>query len=587
MSRPQTVIEASWEVVNKVGGINTVVRTKAALLTQEYKQYLLVGPLFPGRKSVEFSEQPPPEHIRTVFEELRQEGIECVYGTWKIDGSPQCVLINATQSHVNLDHIKGVLWERFGIDSLRAAYDFDEPLRWSWAVGRFIELVQASDDNPIVAQFHEWMSGLGLLYLRLNECRTRTVFTTHATMLGRTISANTDINLYESLEELDFAQLAQDLHVAEKYTTEVACAQECHVFTTVSQITGEEAKYILKRTPDVLLFNGIHGASYPSLEKMGPLHAQSRERIRDFFNYYFFSHYTFDVEQSLTFFVSGRYEYRNKGLDVLTHALEKLNHHLKSQGQSKTVVVFFFIPQDTHGIKNEVLEERNAFNAMQSFVKKHSKDIVRTLLRNAPHSNSLTCQEILSKEARDEIARLAQDLEHGGNPPLVTHNLSDEDRDPIVSGFRARGLLNREEDKVKVVHYPLYLNGSDGLLDLTYTEAVAGSHLGIFPSYYEPWGYTPVEAAVMGVPAITTDLAGFGRFCQERTDQGVWVLSRQNRSFEEVSEELFEMLVRFCELDRYGRQEQRVAAKNLSALVDWNVFIKHYLEAHRRAYEAE
>ncbi len=587
MTKPQTVIEASWEVVNKVGGIYTVVRTKAELLVNTYKQYVLVGPLFPGRHNVEFTEQAPPERYVHVFEELRQEGIQCVYGVWNIPGNPQVVLLNAQHSHIDVNAVKGQLWEQFGVDSLRAAYEYDEPLRWAWAVGRFMELMQSSTDEPIVGHFHEWMAGLALLYLRMKKSRVRSVFTTHATMLGRTISGSTDINLYDSLPDLDFPRLAKELHVEDKYTTELACAKNAHVFTTVSEITGIEAEHVLLRKPDVLLFNGICRSQYPDVNDSSPMHIRARERMRDFLNYYFFSHYSFDLEHSVTFFASGRYEYRNKGLDVFTKALGKLNYELKKVPDSKTVIVFYFIPGDTQGIKTEVLEERQAFSAMQSYLDKNADDVVRRIMRQAQRIDSLSAKDILSEEAYQHVKQLAKALAHAGNPPLVTHNIPGEEHDPIVAGFRAHGLLNRAEDKVKVVRYPVYLTGKDGLLDLTYDEAVAGSHLGVFPSYYEPWGYTPMEAAAMGVPAITTDLAGFGRFVQTQQEKGVFVLKRYNRSEQDVVEDLFVMLKEFCQKNRSERRELKAAAQKLSEQTDWQVFIKHYYDAHQRAYESK
>lgn len=584
---PRTVIEVSWEVVNKVGGIHTVVKSKASLLAEHYENYLLVGPLFPERRDIEFKEQPAPEQLRLIFEQLRQSGIECVYGQWLIPGNPNTILVDARNSQINVDDVKGLLWESYEIDSLHAAGDFAEPVKWSWAVGMLIEKLQLSSDKPIVGHFHEWMAGLAILYLKHVGAKTGTVFTTHATMLGRTISAATDIQLYDSLEHIDAPRLARDLGIADKYSTEVACAKHCDTFTTVSEITAIEAEHLLGRQPDVLLFNGIQGDNYPTVEETSVLHIRARERIRDFLDYFFFSHYSFDLDQSLIFFISGRYEYHNKGMDVLTEALGRLNEHLKAEGHKKTIVCFYFIPGEVHGIKTELLEERATFSNIQQFIAQHAQDITRKILRNANDLGSLGCEDLLTEKARRQIEHMAHQMEHPGNPPLVSHNIPDEEHDAIIAGFKAHGLLNREEDKVKVIRYPVYLTGSDGLLDLSYNDAIAGAHLGIFPSYYEPWGYTPVESAAMGVPAITTDLAGFGRFIEKTADAGIYVLKRHGVSNEESAKQLFEMLKTFCELDKFGRQDEKLVAKKLVHLTEWETFIKHYYQAHEDAFQKQ
>ncbi len=585
MSDPSMVVEVSWEVLNKVGGINTVVRSKADLLVDHYDDYLLVGPLLQGKRNADFEEAPPPERLRQAFEELRETGIHCVYGHWLIRGKPQVVLLDARQASFDTNEIKRRLWEAYKVDSLGSAYDFDEPLRWSWGVGMLIERLQRNSQEPIVAQFHEWLSGFGLLYLHSHNVPTATVFTTHATMLGRTISGATDIQLYDELDKLDAAALARQLHVADKHTAEVACAQTADVFTTVSEITGIEAEHLLGRKPDVLLFNGVDSTKYPTEEEASVLHRRAREQIRDFLDYYFFSHYTFDLEQSLIFFVSGRYEYRNKGLDVLTEALGRLNEHLKRANHRKTVIVFYFIPGETHGIKTELLEERAAFTHLQHYVGENSRTIVRTILRNAAQLDRVDCTALLDESARRHVAQLADAMRHENLPPLCTHNIPSEENDAIIAGFHAHGLLNREEDKVKVIRYPIYLTGADGLLDLTYTEAVAGSHLGLFPSYYEPWGYTPVECAALAVPAVTSDLAGFGRFIQDKAEKGVTVLRRHYRSHEEVVSDLLSVMVAYCGLDKYGRNDEKLAAKRLVMLTQWERFIKNYFQAHLLAYE--
>ena len=581
------VIEASWEVANKVGGIYTVVQGHAQLLNERYDEYLCVGPLFPHTASKDFFEEPAPEHIRQTLEHLRLVGINGVYGRWEVPGSPQAVLLDASHAQIDVDAVKGELYERFGVDSLHAGFDFDEPVLWAWAVGMFIEELRSAVGTRLVAHLHEWMAGVAGLYVCARGVDVGTVFTTHATMLGRTISGATEINLYQELSSLDPVVTARDLGVLDKHTTEVACATYCDVFTTVSDITALEAEQLLGVKPAVVTYNGISNENYPTMEEASVLHAQSRERIRDFLNYYFLSHYSFDLDETLIFFTSGRYEYKNKGLDVFTDALGRLNAWMQDVGYAKTVVVFYWVPGEAHGIKTQVLEERRVFRDLQSFVKGQQPQVVRRILRGSQNLSSLSCEELFDVEAREELRRLVSALGRRGTPPVCTHNLPREDEDAIIRSFRANNLCNAESDRVKVVLQPVYLDGSDGLLDLPYEEAIAGTHLGVFPSYYEPWGYTPVEAAGYAVASVTTDLGGFGRFVQEEASGGgVFVLSRKDRSYEEVVEELFSVMQSYVELDKHGRMEQKLAAKRLTARTQWETFIKYYFQAHAEAYES-
>lgn len=581
------LVEVSWEVANKVGGIYTVVSGHAQLLSEHYEEYLCVGPLFAGRQNFDFVEEPAPEQVRQCLERLRSRGVNGVFGRWDVSGRPACVLLDASHADFDVDAIKAELFERFGVDSLHAGFGFDEPLRWAWAVGLFLAELRGLREDRFVAHLHEWMSGFAGLFVRARGVDVGTVFTTHATMLGRTLSASTDISLYDDLESLDAWSLACELGVVDKHSMEVACARECDVFTTVSDITALEAESLLGVKPAVVTYNGISSDQFPTMEEASVLHAKSRERIHDFLNYYFFSHYRFDLEDTLIFFTSGRYEFKNKGLDVLTDALGRLNEWMRSEGLSTTVVVFYWIPGDAQGIKTQVLEQRGVFSTMQQFVKDLSPQLVRRILRRSGDLSSLSGDELFDADARKKLSRMASKLRHSGSPPLCTHNLPFEEDDSIVRSFRVHGLENSEDDRVKVIRQPVYLNGSDGLLDLTYAEAVAGTHLGLFPSYYEPWGYTPVEAAGYAVASVTTDLGGFGRFVSsEAADSGgVFVLERMSKSYEEVVGGLFEMMRSYVELDKHGRMQQKLAAKELTERTQWETFIKYYYQAHGEAYE--
>lgn len=581
---PNTVFEVSWEICNKVGGIYQVVKSKAELLVKKYPRYVTIGPYFQQQAQFEFQQQATPAEYQQAFNELASEGIHCLYGKWLIKGSPPTILINPQGANININDVKKELWDRYKVDSIFARGDFDEPVVWAWAAGKLIEKLANKVEGPIVAQCHEWLSGATLLYLKQRNHRIGTVFTTHATMLGRTMCA-VGRDLYNSLGKFDPEQVAKELGVQEKFTMERACANNSSVFTTVSEITGREAKYLLGKQPDVLLLNGLDDTKFPTFEEASVLHQKNREKIRDFLEFYFFSHYTFDIDETLILFVTGRFEYHNKGLDVFTKALGKLNSALRDEKSKKTVVAFFWIPNEVHGIKTELLEEKGVFNNIKQFVDENSHEFSRKILRAAPRISEFTCEQLLSEEFIRNIKRQMEALKRNGNPSLVTHNIPSEEDNLMIKGFREAGLNNSQQDPVKAIFYPVYLTGADGLLDLSYNDAVSGCHMGVFPSYYEPWGYTPVESMAFGVPAVTTDLAGFGSFMEPHAGKGIYVLKRDKRSDEEVAQDLFEVLHTYTKEDKFQRNEEKTQAKALTKLSDWGTFITYYFQAHNLAVE--
>jgi glycogen synthase len=582
---PSTLFEVAWEVCNKVGGIYQVVRSKAELIKRRYdKNYICIGPYVQQQAQFEFQQVAIPPEFAQAFKELEAEGIICLYGKWLIKGEPTTILINFQNTRIDHNAVKFELWEQFKVDSLNAGNDYNEPLTWAWSVGKLIEKLHPKVPGPVVAHCHEWLSGFTLLYLKNRKPQIGTVFTTHATMLGRTICGS-GRELYDQLGKFDPEQVAKELGVMEKFSMERACAHNASVFTTVSEITGLEAQHLLGKKPDVLLLNGLDDSKFPTFEEASVLHQKNREKIRDFLEFYFFSHYTFDMDQTIVMFITGRFEFRNKGLDVFIKALGKLNSKLREQGSRKTIVAFFWIPNEVHGIKTELLEEKGVFNHIKQYVEENAGEFTRKILRNAPNIKEFTCQELLSEEFVRTIQRQIQSMHRDGNPPLVTHNIPYEDQNSIISAFRQAGLHNSQQDPVKTVFYPVYLTGSDGLLDLQYNDAVSGCHLGVFPSYYEPWGYTPVEAMAFGVPAITTDLAGFGKFMEKNAGKGIYVLKRQQRNDDDVVEELFQILLTYSHKDKFQRNEEKTHAKALTKLTDWATFITYYFQAHTLAVE--
>jgi len=594
ITEEEYLFEASWEVCNKVGGIYTVITSKAALVHEIYRNYFLIGPYFEAKAREIFVEEKPPAEMQKAFSELQKEGIKCYFGRWQIKGEPKAVLIDYTGLTPYKNDLKKNYWDWFKIDSLRSAWDFEEPMIWATAAGRFIEKFSGYNENKkIIAHFHEWLAGFALLYLKKQDTNAATVFTTHATMLGRTIAGNGE-PLYDILDRIDPEKEAINRGIQDKFGVEKACALNADVFTTVSDITSIEAEKLLGKKADVLLLNGLDIEKFPTFEEISIRHRENRERIREFVSYYFFPHYYFDLEHTLFFFIVGRYEFKNKGIDVTIKALGRLNEQLKAEHSNRNIVVFFWIPRDVHGAKEELPENKANFHRIEHFIERN-----RNLIMDKAMMNILKCPvpdfndmekfnkiNLFHSDFMLEAKQLKINFMKKGNPLVTTHNLPYESQDILLNSLLAIGLDNKEDDKVKVIYYPVYLTGVDGLIDLQYYDAIMGCHLGLFPSYYEPWGYTPLESAALGVPSLTTDLGGFGRFLMNKEvsrQGGIFILNRFHKTEDEVVSHFSELLYRFVELDQKGRVYQKMLAKETAGLADWKELIKNYFEAYKIA----
>jgi len=590
------VFEASWEVCHKVGGIYTVVRSKAALLNSAYPNYFLIGPYFKDHAESDLVEEQAPREFSEVIDELKKEGIVCHYGRWQIKGNPRTILIDFSGYWPKKDEFKKMLWDAYKIDSLYSGGEYDEAIVWSAAVGRLIErfiqkkLERGENNFKYVAHFHEWLAGTALLYLKNKNIRIATVFTTHATMLGRTI-AGMGRNLYDELDFIDPTKEAYTHGIQDKFLTEKACAQVCDAFTTVSEITSIEAEHLLGRKADVLVLNGLDIEKMPTYEEAAYEHRINREKIHEFLKFYFLPYYYFDIEDTALFFIVGRYEYKNKGIDLVIEALARLNERLKKEKSNRTVICFIWIPRDVHGVKTEISINKTAYLTLKDFVEEHlpmvQNSIVTNIIKTGTKqirpediSNSLFDAEFVHK-----IKKLELNFAKKGNPPLSTHNIPYENDDEIIKNLVATGLDNRQDDCVKVIFYPIYLTGVDGLTDLAYYDAMNACHLGLFPSYYEPWGYTPLECASLGVPSLTSDLGGFGRFLLQKTTgtSGIYVLKRYKRDMNVVINEFTDILYKFAKFNAQERVQQKLIAKDMANLADWKVLIKNYFDAHELA----
>ena len=585
------LFEASWEVCNKVGGIFTVLSSKARHMKKRYRNgYYLIGPYFEEKSRAVFKEEAIPEKYESVCEQLKKEGIVCHFGFWLIEGEPKVILIDFKDLWPKIDSIKKELWESFKLDSLDSPYDFNEPVLWSWAVGNLMDkLGKVNNDKKTVVQAHEWLSGAIILYLKKNNSKVSTVFTTHATTLGRTIAGHGN-DLYSIIDKIDPTQEARKYGVQAKHNMEKISAATANVFTTVSQITAMEAEYILGRRADVILPNGLDMTKFPSFEKTALKHKKYRNRLRQFVLYYFFPYYKIDLKNTLFYFTASRYEFHNKGLDIFIDSLAELNKRMKKNKSKKTVVTFFFVPTGTDGIRPEIIEAREAFRDIKDLLEEEENDTKENLLYTITSEERISEKSIFDKGfvlgMKRKLLRLKS---KSGSAPLTTHKLIDNENDPIIKAFRKAGLENKEEDKVKVIFYPIYLTGADGLGDLDYYQSIQACHLGVFPSYYEPWGYTPLETGALGVASLTSNLSGFGKYfyndLHNKKVPGIYILDIENQKKEKMIKNFIDIIYKYTLFTKRKRIDNKIQARKVAFAADWKNFVTHYIEAHNLAME--
>ncbi|MFH0875847.1 MAG: glycosyltransferase [archaeon] len=591
-AKAEIMFEVSWEVCNKVGGIYTVVTSKLVPMTAYYKDnYFAIGPYLKGSPSLsEFQEKDPVGILIGIFEKLKNMGIICHVGKWLVDGEPNVILIDHTCFVKYNNDIKREYWEKFKIDSLGTNYyDYDDPMVWSTTAGILIEeFSYVTKGKKIIAHFHEWLAGGGLLHLKSKNAAVATVFTTHATMLGRTLAAN-HIDLYNVLDKVNPETEAYRYNIQAKFHTEKQCAANAGAFTTVSEITGIEATYLLGKTPDVLLPNGLDIEKFPTFEDSSILHKHLKGKIKNFLMMHFFPYYTFDLDNILVYFTAARYEFKDKGIDIFIKGLAKLNRELIEKNSDKTIIAFIWVPAFARGIRLEIIENRTRFEDIRENIIDMNEDIKEKLIYGIAAKKEINDEFILGDSVVREMKKKVNRFNREGLPPVCTHELTNENDNEIMNCIRESGLFNKKEDKVKIIYYPIYLTGADSLLDMTYYESIMGSHLGVFPSYYEPWGYTPLEAGALGVASLTTDLAGFGRYI-EKTDngkknKGIFVLKRQNKKDEEIIDDLSSIMYNYTTFSKQDRIENKLKAKRIASMADWKLLIENYIKAHNMAVE--
>jgi len=594
------LLEVAWEVCNQVGGIYTVIRSKVpATMPAWGERYCLLGPYFPQQAQGEFEALTDAELARATdpyaraVQSLRAQGMDIQLGVWLVTGRPQVVLINPFQVYDRLGELKTALWQDHGIPMP----DNDDLLHQVVAFGRLAQVFiaelarQTLGQWRVIAHFHEWMTGVAIPELRRQRVPAHLVFTTHATLLGRYLAMN-DPDFYDHLMLVDWQREARHFGIEPAVSLERAAAHGAHVFTTVSELTVRECIYLLDRIPDAVLPNGQNIERFVALHEFQNLHKLYKEKIHEFVMAHFFQSYSFDLDQTLYLFTSGRYEYHNKGFDLTLEALARLNHRLQQSGLEGQVVMFFITKRPYTSINPLVLQSRAQLSEVRETCRAIEEQVGERLFVAAAASADHRLPDLDSMV--DDYWKLRyrrglQSWKTTALPAVITHNLVNDQDDDILNFVRRANLVNNRHDRVKIVYHPDFVSTTSPLFGMDYGQFVRGCHLGIFPSYYEPWGYTPLECVARGVPAVTSDLSGFGDYVQKNVPQheekGIFVVRRQERTFDQAAEELTDMLWNFVILSRRERISQRNRVESSADIFDWKNLRVYYDRAYGLALE--
>uniref|UniRef100_A0A3S6C4S9 Glycogen [starch] synthase n=1 Tax=Tigriopus japonicus TaxID=158387 RepID=A0A3S6C4S9_TIGJA len=589
------VFECAWEVANKVGGIYTVIRSKTGVSVNELgDQYVLLGPYFEFKAKQEVEEEDFPYHhpLGQAVERARQKGYRIHCGRWLVEGNPQIILFDIGSAGAKMNEFKHELYEKAGIGIPHEDIEANDVCIFGLMVAEFLGdfrfLAENYSDSPprIVGHFHEWMAGVGLIMSRIWKIDIATVFTTHATLLGRFLCAGA-LDFYNNLAQFNCDEEAGKRGFYHRYCIERAAAHLCHCFTTVSDITGKEAEHLIKRKPDMITPNGLNVQR--DLHEFQNLHAESKEKINQFVRGHFYGHFDFDLDKALYFFIAGRYEFGNKGADIFIESLARLNHLLKEAKSDKTVVAFLIFPTKTNSFNVESLRGHAVTKGLKDTIDEIQKVVGNRLYETCLRGIVPDGNDLLSKNDIVKLKRCIFAQAHTNLPPITTHNIVDDATDPVMNAFRRCQLFNNRTDRVKVVFHPEFLTSTNPLFNLDYQEFVRGCHMGVFPSYYEPWGYTPAECTIMGIPSITTNLSGFGCFMQEQIvdpqSYGIYIVDRMHIGVEESVSQLAKCMMDFVGLNRRQRIIMRNRTERLSDMLDWKSLGIYYRRARMRALQ--
>lgn len=581
------LIEVSFEAGNKVGGIWTVLTSKSSYMKKEFgDNYLTVGFYNPNQAAMEFIETPPPQFIKDAIANIKLDGIKIYFGKWSSANDVNILLIDSKEfenRHVN--EVKTEFWNKFKIDSLNTPGDYNEPLAWSYAAGAVIEALGKSIKNKVAVQVHEWLSAGSLLYLKSKNVNIPTVFTIHATVLGRAISySGGNTNTYVISNTGITADMPYKYGVAAKHFTEKAGAFNATVFTAVSRVVAKEAEVILGKKVDFVTINGIDTDNLPGTDELGTLRLNAKKKLNNFLNAYFLPYYDINPANTRVFVTSGRYEFYDKGYDIFIDALGKLDKMLTDDDY---VIALIAVPSGTVGVRNDVVANYLTYMSMKSVLDEDLKNFDAVISSSVELEEKAT-DKTYSKMVNDS-KRLIKQLRRPKptNPPLTPFMLSySENNDAILNKLHENGLENSASNHVKVIFYPKYLVVGDELLNLTYYEMLALSTAGFFLSKYEPFGYTPLEAAAYMSISFTSDFSGFGQYLlndYRSLYKGVFVERLLGKRRDESVTQIAKDMMKIALMNEDDLLKLKISANELASQFGWDKFLPVYLSAYDAA----
>jgi len=497
MLQPDYIFESSWEVCNKVGGIYAVLSTRAASMQKKWKDHVVfIGPDFKEHSNLFFNED--SSLWQTLGLSASPVAIQARIGRWQVPGTPIAILIKWDHLWEKKNDIYGWAWQEYGVKSHAAYGDYDESCLFGYAAGQLVEILtktttKTTTKTKIVAHANEWQTAFMLFYLRAFCPKVRTLFTTHATGIGRSIAGNGK-PLYDYFEGYHGDQMADELGMVSKHSVEKQAAWVADCFTTVSDITARECKQLLDKPVDIVTPNGFEQSFVPK----GTTYTAKREQARRILKQWAEKYLREPIEEDACYLcISGRQEWKNKGIDVFMDSIRALAGERLSAHEQKHVVAFVLVPY----------------------------------------------------------------LEH-----------------PIV-----------RIGKTSIIFLPYYLDGSHPLFRVNYYDVLIGMDMSIFPSYYEPWGYTPLESVAFGVPTITTSLSGFGNWysAQGQTKGAidsaiapVTVVHRTDSNYSQVVKDIVATLQIFLHMTKTAQGQVRKAASTVGKGADWGHFFTYYEQAY-------
>jgi len=594
--KPNFLFEAAWEVCNKVGGIYTVIRSKAQAQTEKWgDRVCLIGPYFPATAETELEEMTPTPSVALAIKNTQaQLGVKIHFGKWLINGNPKCILfeVNSDRDWKHRNEALALLWESNRISIPDHDKESMDVVLFGFYTAKFLANFTQTAHHKTIAHFHEWQSGVGQLLVAHLKLPVATVFTTHATMLGRYLCAEGKFDFYNNLPAINAEHEAHRFCIAHRHRIEQQCAQGATVFTTVSDVTKWEAQYTLGRQAEYILPNGLQlDKTVAALHEFQVKHAASKEIISEFVRGHFYgpSMKTIDTDKILYLFTAGRYEFLNKGVDMFLEALAILNRRLRAEGSDITVVAFLIMPAKTAGYNVDTLTGSNIVRKMRDSIQNILPSISERMNKALLHGELPKPAELISADEMITLKRSLLASRRSSLPPVVTHNMVEEGSDQVLEAIRRLGLINNLEDRVKVVFHPQFVNAANPVLPLDYDQFTRGCHLGVFCSYYEPWGYTPAECAVAGVPSISSNLSGFAKYIENnhdlasREDSGIFIVDRHFKAPHESIDQLADIFYKFTKMTRRQRIEMRNKCERLSQELDWDILTEYYETARSEA----